>query len=63
MEVRTPEAWRPGDRAAVARPAENLRPEGDFKRRETTEWKAGERAEIVRKTDNLALQGKDIGRD
>ena len=47
-----------GERAEVVRREDNLRPEGDFQRREEARgWQQGERAQIVRQRDNLRTEG------
>lgn len=47
-----------GERAEVVRRADNLRPEGDFQRREEGRvWEAGEKVESCKKMDNLKVEG------
>lgn len=48
-----------GDRAPIKKPEDNLRPEGDFARRESPTGGPlrGERADIKKPVDNLKLNG------
>lgn len=57
FEKRRPEEWKPGDRAPVKKPQDNLKPEGEFQVPEKPGYRPGERPSPTKPQDNLRPEG------